>query len=98
MFVIVIMKKNQKDYNSPFHKLEIIHIGKEKRELDYFEDFYIKYYNSYAKYQLGYNIAKGGTGGNLIKGKTDEEIMKIRRKQSESLKGNQNAKGKILSK
>ena len=39
--------------------VEILHIGKTKDELNYFEDFYIKYYNT-RNPKYGYNIKPGG--------------------------------------
>ena len=39
--------------------VEILHIGKTKDELNYFEDFYIKYYNT-RNPNYGYNIKPGG--------------------------------------
>ena len=83
--------KNRKYYNIPFHKairkygiknfkLEILHFAQSKEELNYFEIFYIKYYNSYAKYELGYNVASGGHNGmkNIIGLLGDQNIKRIR--------------------
>ena len=94
--------KNRKSYNIPFHKairkygiknfkLEILHFAQSKEELNYFEIFYIKYYNSYAKYELGYNVASGGHNGNPFAGKTEQEMNEIfndewRKKISEIMK------------
>ena len=91
--------ENRKSYNLPFHKairkygienfdLKILHFAESQEELDYFEYFFIRYYNSFVK-QNGYNVADGGKGGNKFKGKTEEEMKKIfndeyKQKQSEA--------------
>lgn len=90
---------NQKGFNSSFHnairkysidsfKLEIIHFGKTLEELNYFEKFYIRYYNCLNK-KYGYNISSGGSNGNPYAGKTEEEmnqIWSIERRESISKK------------
>ena len=104
---------NKHDYTVHFHrairkygienfKLEIIHFGKSLYELNYFEKFYIKYYNTLSKDNCGYNIATGGSNGNPYAGKTEEEMMEIRQKQSDSHIGKNKGKnnhnyGKHLS-
>ena len=70
--------------------LEIIHFGETLEELNYFERYYIKYYNTLAKNNNGYNVSSGGAKGNPLAGKTEEEIKEISKKKSESKKGENN--------
>lgn len=90
------------DYNVPFHKairkygIEnfIINILKENLtddELRYWEDYYIETLDTYVNHNKGYNIAKGGQGGDLTKGKTEEENNERKRKISEKNSGKNNA-------
>lgn len=67
-------------------KLEIIHFAETLSELNYFEIFYIKYFNTTNR-NLGYNTASGGSNGWSCAGKTEEELMEIRKKQSVALSG-----------
>lgn len=95
--------KKGKEYNYPFNasirkygiknfKILILYTGAESQEeLNYFEKFYIKYYNSLAKNKNGYNISDGGSNGNIYAGKTEEEMNVIRKKMSESHKGEKNS-------
>ena len=60
--------------------------------MNYWEDYYIETFDLYAKNGKGYNVDKGGSGGNTFAGKTEEEIKEIfneetRRKMSEAKKG-----------
>ena len=56
-------------------------------QLGQLEDFYINKYETYCKNGKGYNIAKGGHGGDTLKGMTDEQYKEWYRKNSESKKG-----------
>ena len=87
--------ENARDYNVPFHRairkygiesFETIILKENltKDEMNYWEDYYIEQFNLYAKDGNGYNIAKGGIGGNLIKGKTEEEKRERSKKISNS--------------
>lgn len=87
--------ENARDYNVPFHRairkygiesFETIILKENltKDEINYWEDYYIEQFNLYAKDGNGYNIAKGGIGGNLIKGKTEEEKRERSQKISNS--------------
>lgn len=60
-----------------------------EEEMNYWEDYYIESLGLYAKDGKGYNIAKGGIGGNTYVGKTEEEMIEIRKKLSESHKEKQ---------
>ena len=91
-------KKNKRDYNTPFHRAirkygiesfdaTILKENLTKDEMNYWEDYYIETFDSYANHGKGYNVAKGGTGGNTIEGKTEEEKREYKQKLSESHKG-----------
>ena len=64
---------------------KIIQIANSKFELDILEKAYIKIYNS-GNRDIGYNIAIGGEGGNLIEYKTEEEKINIYEKMIETRK------------
>lgn len=55
-------------------------------ELDYFEKYYIKYYNA-ANSDNYYNLAIGGEGGNTIKGFSDDSLNNFKNKISNAHKG-----------
>ena len=81
--------KNQKGYNSPFHKairkhninnFDVIILRENLSNqclLDLYECYYIKKYDTLAKNKNGYNVSDGGYGGNKLAGKTEEEKEKI---------------------
>ena len=92
-------KKNKYQYNLPFHcairkygldnfEVEIL---KENLNtqclLNLYECYYIKKFNLLCKNRKGYNISNGGSNGNPMSGKTDEEIKQWNKKKSESMKG-----------
>lgn len=54
--------------------------------LNFWECYYIDKYNCLAKNGNGYNISDGGHNGNAFAGKTEEEMLKIRRKNIEGQK------------
>ena len=56
-------------------------------QLNELEKSYIKKYDSYRKNGKGYNVADGGTGGDTLKGMTDEQRQDHARKISETTKG-----------
>ena len=85
--------KRADDYNVAFHRairkygiesfdVTILKENLTEDEMNYWEDYYIETFDLYAKNGKGYNLAKGGTGGNLIEGKTEEERKEIRQKRS----------------
>ena len=90
-------ERQRRDYNTPFHKairkygIENfeIEILKEnllnQEELNYWECYYIKEFDTLIKNQKGYNVANGGNNGNPLAGKTDEELAEIRRKWYETM-------------
>ena len=104
--------KKSRDYNVPFHRairkygiesfeVTILKENLTKDEMNYWEDYYIETFDLYAKNGKGYNLAKGGTGGNTIEGKTEEEIKEIyndewKQKQSEAKKGKNNPRTKRI--
>ena len=92
-------KNNKYNYNYPFHcairkygienfKVEIL---KENLSaqclLNFWECYYIDKYNSLAKNKKGYNVASGGSNGNVFEGKTEEEMNKTKAKMSEAKTG-----------
>lgn len=64
-------------YGEDNFSLEIIHFGETLEELNYFEEYYIKYFDTLAKNNKGYNVSTGGSKGNPFGGKTEEEKRKI---------------------
>ena len=58
-----------------------------QEELNYWECFYIKEYNTLCKNGMGYNLSSGGSYGNPYAGKTEEEMKEISKRKSESRKG-----------
>lgn len=88
------------DYNVPFHNairkygfenftFEILCSDLTKEEMDYWEIYYIKYYDTLVKNGKGYNVSSGGSNGNNFAGKTDEEMEEIKRKIGIKSKGRQ---------
>ena len=65
---------------------EIIEECSTKKELNEREIYWINHFNSTDR-MFGYNIAKGGDGGNTYFGKTSEEMVQIKDKISKSLTG-----------
>ena len=83
----LLIDKKLREYGEDNFVLEIIHIGYDYKEMNYFESFYIKYYNTIVLNNHGYNISKGQNGNNTLCGKTDEELKIIHKKISEAHKG-----------
>lgn len=94
----VSFNSNRKEYNTPIHRairkygadnFEIVILEQNiatQEEMNELERFYIKKYNTLTK-EYGYNISDGGSYGNPLKGKTEEEVKKIRDKCSKSMEG-----------
>lgn len=95
-------RNNKKEYNLPFN-CAIRKYGVENFEtiilkenlktqclLNLYEYYYIDKYNSLSKNGCGYNIASGGSNGNPLAGKTEIEMKEIKRKISETHKGENN--------
>lgn len=78
-FDIVILKKDLKN----------------QEELNYWECYYIKYYNTLScrKGGKGYNISDGGSKGNTLAGKTEDELKEIGEKISKARIDKEVAKG-----
>lgn len=64
-------------YGVESFSIEILHIGKTKNELNYFEDFYIKYYNT-RNPKYGYNIKPGGDSCSGYHMSTDYYLFNIK--------------------
>ena len=90
--IYISYNKKANGYNVPFHRAirkygienfeaTILKENLTEDEMNYWEDYYIETFDLYAKNGKGYNVAKGGGGGNLRKGKTKEEIKEIRQKK-----------------
>ena len=87
--------KNARDYNVPFHcairkygienfKVKILKENiSSSCSLGLLEDYYIEKFDSYANHGKGYNVAKGGTGGNTLIGMTEKELNEWKIKNSE---------------
>lgn len=80
-------------YSKEKFTIAIIHDKLTFDEKNEYEKFYIEYYDCYTKNGNGYNIASGGHNGNPYTGKTEEEMIEIRKKISDNSKkqwGNMN--------
>lgn len=71
-----------------FHR-DIVAIAYSKEELDYLEIEWINNLNA-IKSEDYYNIAEGGNSGSKFAGKTEEEMLEIRKKKSVAMKGKNN--------
>lgn len=83
----LLIDKKIKEYGSENFDIVILAENIENRKIDEYEQFFIKRYNTLAKNKNGYNIAKGGNGGNLLEGKTEKEINQWKDKLSDVQKG-----------
>lgn len=81
-----ILKKAIKKYGKENFKREIIERCNSIKELIEKEKYWIKTLDC-TNPKIGYNVAEGGTGGNTYLGKSEEEMIEIKRKISESGKG-----------
>lgn len=82
-----LIDKKIKEYGIENFKIKILKENLTDEEMNYWENYYIEKFNLYVKNGKGYNIAKGGIGGNLLKGKTEKEINEWKDKISHSLTG-----------
>jgi group I intron endonuclease len=71
----LLLEKAFLKYGMNNFKKEILEKCLSKEELDLREIFWIEKLNSIDK-KIGYNIAKGGAGGDTISGKSDNEIFR----------------------
>ena len=97
--ISISKSETRRNSNVPFHlalrkygeesfTVEILIENLESQELlNYYETLYIKELNTLANNGHGYNVSSGGSNGNPYAGKTEEEMMKISKKKSESRKG-----------
>lgn len=84
-----LLKKAIKKYEKENFTRDIVDIAYSQDELDKLEIEWIKNYNAIEDENY-YNIALGGNGGNTFSGKSEEELLKIKKKISNSLRGNLN--------
>ena len=95
-------EKAKYDYNVPFHnairkygienfKIKILAENIPTQEkMNEYEVFFIKRYDTLCKNGKGYNIASGGSNGNKLAGKTEEEMKEFGQKISKAKKGENN--------
>lgn len=92
-----IIRQSIEKYGAENFEKEILEECTTKEQLDLSEIYWIAYYNSTNR-EIGYNIAKGGTGGDTISKHPDKNL--ISKKISKSNKGrkpwNTGTKGKII--
>ena len=100
--VYAMINKNHREHNAPiqcaFRKYGLdnfdIEILKENLNtrclLNFYECYYIKKFDSLCKNKNGYNLSDGGSNGNPMAGKTEEEIREWKRKKSEASRGENN--------
>ena len=92
-----MVNEKNREYNAPIQRafrkyglenftIEILKENLTENEMNYWENYYIEQFDLYAKNKKGYNVAKGGEGGNLIEGKTEKEKEDISKKISDSAK------------
>lgn len=97
--------KKSKDYTMPFHNAIrkygiknfeycVLISDLTPGERDFWEIYFIAYYDTLVKNNKGYNVASGGSKGNNFEGKTEEEMQEIKRKIGEKSKGRQAHLGK----
>lgn len=84
-----ILKRAIEKYGKQFFTKEILYISKDEEENCLKEKEYIALYNATSN-PLFYNIHEGGSGGNTIKGYTQQEKEDLRKKLSEINKGEKN--------
>lgn len=84
-----IFLKAVKKYGRDSFYRDIVAIAYSKEELDNLEIEWIKNYNAVENDDF-YNIADGGHGGNKYAGKTEEEMLEIRKKISIANSGENN--------
>jgi group I intron endonuclease len=92
----------REDYYKPFHNalrkygeqtFEIYilkHNLKNQEEMNYWERYYIKEYNTLVLNNKGYNVSDGGTNGNPLSGKTKQELDEINNKRRKAMLGTNN--------
>lgn len=93
--------ENDVSYNYPLHRairkygIESFEVIVLKHDLgtqcllNLYESYYIDKYNTMTT-NHGYNVSDGGSNGNKFASKTEEEMMEIKKKMSESSMGNKN--------
>ena len=81
-----LIDKKLKQYGVENFKLEVLHLA-DMYSIDMLEKHYIICLNTIVKNGEGYNIASGGSNGNSLAGKTNEEMEEFKRKISEAKKG-----------
>lgn len=89
LFLVEKALRKYKDW-----KVSILHTCKNRDEANRIEIEEIRNFNSVAP--NGYNLTHGGEGGDTLTNNPNREI--IREKNRQNRKGNQNAKGLIISK
>jgi len=80
-----VLKQAIKKYGIENFKKEILSTCASKEILNKLEIFWIEYLNA-GNRGIGYNIAKGGTGGDVFSNKTKEEKEKTRKRISNASK------------
>lgn len=91
------LKRAIEKYGVENFENRIIQWCKTKEELNEKEKYWIAKYNCNARNKFGYNIASGGSNGNIYEYMTDERKLEVKLKISNSLKGNTRSKGKVRS-
>ena len=91
--------ENSNRYNVPFHKaireygIDNFHVDilienvATRKEMHELEKTLISFFKTLYKDGYGYNVASGGGNANPCAGKTEEELLEIKRKNAESHKG-----------
>ena len=82
-----LIDKKIKEYGIENFDIKILAENIPNERIGEYEQFFIKRYKTLAKNGNGYNIAKGGEGGNTFEGKTEGEINEKNIKISKANKG-----------
>ena len=85
----ILITKAIAKYGSDKFIVELLEWCCSYNDLNNREKYYIDKFNAY-KSDVFYNIAMGGEGGNTYAGKTEEELIEIKRKISKANKGERN--------
>jgi len=80
-------------YGKENFKWEEVDFASSKGELNFKEIYYIKFYNTFYVFGCGYNMTKGGDGGNTYEGLSKERKIEVSNKIIKANKGKKKPDG-----